>query len=247
MRDLLRAGRFLPLLVVGAVCALSAHAGNPPGFIDDYDLAVRRSAETERPILVVFSGSDWCYWCKKLDEEFLRQPAFTAAVTNDIILLYVDSPRDTSILSEKARKANPGLVEKYGVKGFPSMMFLYGAQGRYVGEVKRRNMSPGDWGKYLADSARKIPLMWKYMLPWKERAQAIQEEANRRMNEINGLPMSNEAKVKAAKQVVTELKTRAEKVMKEFEKIEFPPELQSEKEKYMRNLHCDINVKFEEK
>lgn len=247
MRDLLRAGRILSLLVVGAVCALSAHAGNPPGFIDDYDLAVRLSAETERPILVVFSGSDWCYWCKKLDEEFLRRPAFTAAVTNDIILLYVDSPRDTSVLSEKARKANPGLVERYGVKGFPSMMFLYGAQGQYVGDVKRRNMTPGDWGKYLADSARKIPLMLRYMQPWYERGRDLQREANRRLHEINGLPMSNEAKIKATKRLAEEMRVRMEKIKEDFAKIEFPAGLQAERDRYLKNIHADINVKIEEK
>lgn len=243
MRDFLSVGRVLPLSAAVVLCAsLAARAANPPGFIDDYDLALQRSEASGKPILAVFSGSDWCYWCRKLDQDFLQQSAFTAAVTNDIILLYVDSPKDTSILSEKARQANPGLVKKYGVRGFPSMMFLYGAKGQYVGDVKRKDMSPGDWGKYLADAARKMPLMLKHMKPWYDRAAVLKRDADRRVDEINAAPMTNEKKVEAIRQVVKEMSAKAEALLKDFEKIEFPPELQAEREKYRTNLNATINV-----
>ena len=63
-------------LVMGAV-ALSAQAadkveleGAKVGvWTMDYDAAVKLAGEKKLPLMLNFTGSDWCGWCKKLDRE----------------------------------------------------------------------------------------------------------------------------------------------------------------------------------
>ena len=137
--------------IVLSACAFGA---NPPGFTDDYDAALKRAAAEKKMVLAVFSGSDWCFWCKMLEAGFLSKKDFTDAVTNDLVCLFVDSPRDTSKLSEKARGQNPNLVKKYGIATYPSVMFL-DAKGGKVADAKPMATTPGAWGKYLVAEAKK--------------------------------------------------------------------------------------------
>ena len=86
------------LLTIAFILAgAAAFAVLPTGFIDNMEQAKVIASEKKQPILAVFSGSDWCYWCKRLDDEVLSQKYFIENVTNDVVLLYVDSPRARQI------------------------------------------------------------------------------------------------------------------------------------------------------
>ena len=137
-----------------AVAALVTQA-NPPGFTSDYNEALERARTEKKPILAVFSGSDWCYWCKKLDEEFLSKEEFTKAVEKNLVLLYVDMPQDKSRLDLKAASLNPKLVKRYGVRGFPSLMFI-DANGEKLADANRMQMPPAEWGRYLVETASRL-------------------------------------------------------------------------------------------
>ena len=137
-----------------AVAALITQA-NPPGFTSDYNEALERAKTENKPVLAVFSGSDWCYWCKKLEEEFLSKEEFTKAVEKDLVLLYIDTPNDTSRLDLKAASVNPKLVKRYGVRGFPTLMFIDG-KGEKLADAERKKMAPAEWGRYLVEAAAKL-------------------------------------------------------------------------------------------
>lgn len=49
--------------------ATAAATAEQTGFTTDYDAALKRAAEQGKRTLVLFTGSDWCVWCKKLDDE----------------------------------------------------------------------------------------------------------------------------------------------------------------------------------
>lgn len=137
--------------IVVSACAFGA---NPPGFTDDYDAALKRAATEKKVVFAVFSGSDWCYYCKLLESQFLVKKEFTAAVKKDIVCLFVDSPRDKSRLSEKARTQNPKLVKKYGIDRYPSVMFI-DANGNKIADAEvPKTADPGAWGKSLVAAAK---------------------------------------------------------------------------------------------
>ena len=109
-------------LAFAAFAAAAAGTSTPKGFTDDLDAAMKRAQANGRKILTVFSGSDWCIWCKRLEAEILSKDAFVKAATNAYELVYIDNPMDELLLSKTKRRNNRLLTEKYGVQGFPTVL-----------------------------------------------------------------------------------------------------------------------------
>ena len=223
------------VLAAAAFAAAALSASTPPGFTDDYDAALARAAAEKKPILAVFSGSDWCYWCKKLEKDFLSKKEFTEAVTNDIVCLFVDSPQDNSVLSEKAREANPKLVAKYAIRGFPTLLFL-GAKGETLGPVERQDMTPAAWGRLLATEARQMPLVLKHLQPFQNRANALLQSAQAKFAALEGRPMADEAKKTEAEKIVKDFKKEIADLRKEVEASEMPEELKELRAQFLLQL-----------
>lgn len=114
--------------VIGFWIVLAAVTGfatsTPPGFTDDYEAALRNAAEKEKLVYIVFSGSDWCGFCKTLERELLTKPQFVDGVKDHWELVYIDSPKDASRLSELGKRQNGSVRGKYGVSGFPTVFIL---------------------------------------------------------------------------------------------------------------------------
>jgi len=112
-----------PVVVLMAF-AVSAKTSTPAGWTDDYEAALKRAAAEKKLIVADFSGSDWCGWCMRLDKEVFDTETFRKDATNRYVLLMIDTPRDKSMLSEKAKKQNPELLKKYAIRGFPTVLML---------------------------------------------------------------------------------------------------------------------------
>ena len=52
-----------------------AFAGDE-AWLTDYKKATAQAEEEDKPILVDFTGSDWCGWCIRLDKEVFSKDAF---------------------------------------------------------------------------------------------------------------------------------------------------------------------------
>ena len=85
--------------------------------------AKTEAAKRKVPILADFSGSDWCGWCMKLDEEVFSTPAFKKYASENLVLLLVDFPRDKPQTAE-VKKQNSGLSDQFEIKGFPTVLLL---------------------------------------------------------------------------------------------------------------------------
>lgn len=147
----------LPLL-------LAALSSTPVGFIDDYDLALERAKTEKKPIVADFSGSDWCFWCQRLDKEVFSQESFIAEATNKYVLLMIDRPRDKSVLSEKAKAENGKLVRKYKVNSFPTVLIL-DEEGKILGETGFVGGGPENYLKHLEEKIALAPYYREWMKP----------------------------------------------------------------------------------
>ena len=136
-----------------ALCA-GAATSTPEGFTDDLDAAIVASKASGKTVYAVFSGSDWCYWCKVLEEGYLSKKDFVKEASKKLELVFIDTPHDKSRLSDKARAKNPELVKKYGIRGFPTVMFI--AQDGSGAKASRpaENVSPEEYAKQLTDEAK---------------------------------------------------------------------------------------------
>ena len=132
----------------GAAKAETPKSSTPPGFTDDLDAALAKAKAEGKLVYACFSGSDWCGWCMKLEREVLSRPEFLDGVKDDFVLVFIDSPRNKDVLSAHAKAANPKLVEKYGIEGFPTALILDG-DGKKTGETGYRKGGPVEYVKHL--------------------------------------------------------------------------------------------------
>ena len=75
-----------------------------------------------KPLLLAFTGSDWCPWCKKLNEEVFSKPAF-GAIEKRFVLVSVDFPHEKK-LPDAVKEQNDKLAKKYGISTFPRILLV---------------------------------------------------------------------------------------------------------------------------
>jgi thioredoxin-related protein len=92
-------------------------------WLTDFEAAKKLAAEKNLPILVNFSGSDWCGWCIKLDNEVFSQDAFKAYANENLVLFLADFP-NSKPQPEEVKVQNDALTKTYGVRGFPTVLLL---------------------------------------------------------------------------------------------------------------------------
>jgi len=65
----------------------------PAGWLTDLDAAKAAAKAANRPILAVFSGSDWCKPCIMYEQEVFAKPEFMAYAKDKLVLAHFDFPR----------------------------------------------------------------------------------------------------------------------------------------------------------
>ncbi len=89
----------------------------------NYNAAVAQAKREHKKILLNFTGSDWCGWCQKLDEEVYSTPQFAKYADANLVLVTLDFPHNTQ-LGEELQKQNDALEQKYQIHGFPTTELL---------------------------------------------------------------------------------------------------------------------------
>ena len=93
-------------------------------WMPSYKAALKASKKEKKPILIYFTGSDWCAPCKVLDKKLFHTPKFKALADKDLVLLEVDIPRRLDIISADKLRDNKSIQAKYKVKSFPTLMIV---------------------------------------------------------------------------------------------------------------------------
>lgn len=88
----------------------------------DINKAIKVSNSTKKPLLLFFTGSDWCGWCIRLQKEVLKTPEFATWAKKKVVLVELDFPRSSS-QSEEIKAQNNGMQQAFGVQGFPTIYF----------------------------------------------------------------------------------------------------------------------------
>lgn len=90
---------------------------------NNLDKAIEISNQTKKPILLFFTGSDWCGWCHRLQDEVFKKPEFAAWAKANVVLVEVDFPRKTQLATE-IQTQNFQLQQSFGVQGYPTVWFV---------------------------------------------------------------------------------------------------------------------------
>ncbi len=88
-----------------------------------YEYALQEASKSSKPLFILFTGSDWCAWCQKFEQEVLSQPAFAQALSDQYVFLKIDFRLDlksnTAVFHDYQLLKN-----RYKAKGFPSVVLI---------------------------------------------------------------------------------------------------------------------------
>ena len=112
---------------------------------------VKAKAEKEnKNILLVFSGSDWCGPCIKLDKVVWKSADFQAEADKNWVIYKADFPKKkANQLSPELVESNNKLAEKYNKNGSFPLVVLLDKKGKVIGMTGFKNVSAPDYIKLI--------------------------------------------------------------------------------------------------
>ncbi len=123
------------------VAAASAVANE--GWLTSYEEAMEAAREQEKPVLTIFTGSDWCPHCRTLEEKVLDTETFRAWAEGRIVLLMIDLPQQGISAEERARRSRVCIT--YGVRTFPSAVLIGPDGTRITSQAGYTGQPADDW------------------------------------------------------------------------------------------------------
>lgn len=127
----------LALCLLICFAMLQVKAAELP-WMTDLPKAQAQAKSENKLVMMDFTGSDWCIWCKRLNKEVFSTPEFAEYAKKNLVLMEVDFPNHKK-QSDALKKANDALQKKYKIEGYPTIIVLNG-EGKKVGEL---NYMPG--------------------------------------------------------------------------------------------------------
>lgn len=123
--------RFL-ITVASFVAFSAASMAAESGWLTDYEAAKKQAKEQNKPILINFTGTDWCGWCIKIEKEIFSKNEFKAYAKENLILMEVDFPEKKK-QTDEVKAQNKKLDKEFKIEGYPTI-FLIDAEGKKLSE-----------------------------------------------------------------------------------------------------------------
>jgi len=133
-----------------ALMLAAASIAHGQDWLTDYNAALQQAKKQNKPVLMDFTGSDWCGGCILLQRRVFSTSDFKAYAAENLVLLKVDFPRRNPLPPAQATR-NEALARHYGVDGFPTIIILH-PDGTRAGVVDIRFNGP----KGLISAVEKI-------------------------------------------------------------------------------------------
>lgn len=133
------------MLLTPLIAAVTFWSPAPAGWTADYKHALTLATELRLPVMINFTGSDWCVYCKRLKAEVFSQKEFVEWAERNVVLLEVDYPRSFDLPKQVATQ-NDWLQGLYGeaVQGFPTVL-MTDPKGRPFAKLGYQPGGPAVW------------------------------------------------------------------------------------------------------
>jgi protein disulfide-isomerase len=121
------------LITVASLVALSAASmAAESGWLTDYEAAKKQAKEENKPILINFTGTDWCGWCIRIEKEVFSKDEFKAYAKENLVLMEVDFPEKKK-QTDEVKAQNKALDKEFKIEGYPTI-FLIDSEGKKLSE-----------------------------------------------------------------------------------------------------------------
>lgn len=160
--------KLFAILTGALLLASSAMAAESEGWLTDYKEGLAAAKESQKNMMVLFTGSDWCIWCKRLQADVLQKEEFKTFAKENLILVELDFPRENKP-SEEIQAARKALAAKYEIRGYPTLVLLtpeekdFGRMG-YQKEVSEFLEKYKSLAAEVKKEAPEAPLDFKYTI-----------------------------------------------------------------------------------
>ncbi len=128
----------LAAIIFGSIFQLQAQEWQT-----DFDTAQQIASQNDRPIVLVFQGSDWCAPCIKLDREIWSTKEFKDYSKDHFVMLQADFPRKkANSLPTLQQEKNNTLAAKYNKQGYFPFVVILDKNGNVLGEAGYEKTTP---------------------------------------------------------------------------------------------------------
>lgn len=112
--------------------------------------AKKTASAENKNIILVFSGSDWCAPCIKLENQIWKSEEFQKEAEKNWVLLKADFPRKKAHrLSKEQTKENENIADTYNQSGYFPLVVLLNSEGKVLGKTGYKDFSPQEYIKHL--------------------------------------------------------------------------------------------------
>ena len=108
----------------------------------NWEDASAKAKQNNHNIILVFSGSDWCGPCIKLDKDIWQAEEFQTFANKHWVLLRADFPRKKkNELPQTQVAENARLAERYNENGYFPLVVVLNPEGKVLGKTGYKNIS----------------------------------------------------------------------------------------------------------
>lgn len=111
----------------------------------NYQTAAEQARAEQKAMIIVFSGSDWCAPCIKLDRAVWQSDAFAKASENWVIYKADFPKKKQNQLPNELKAQNEKLAEKYNPNGIFPLVVMIHADGKILGQLSYESISAEDY------------------------------------------------------------------------------------------------------
>ncbi len=116
----------------------------------NWTIASAKAEKNKQNVVLVFSGSDWCAPCIKLDKEIWSTPKFQELSKDSFVMLRADFPRrGKNALTKDQQDHNNSLAEKYNQNGYFPYVVVLNSKGKVLGSLGYEKTTPELYFKKL--------------------------------------------------------------------------------------------------
>lgn len=126
-----------------AFLAPGAAAVASEGWLTSYAEAMAAAESSGRPVLTLFTGSDWCPHCKTLEHNVFASENFRVWARENVVLLMIDLPQ--AGITQQVRDERSQVCINYGVRTFPTVLLLAPDGRKIVAQTGYKGQSTAEW------------------------------------------------------------------------------------------------------
>lgn len=116
----------------------------------NFEEAKKEAQSESKNIVIIFSGSDWCAPCMKLERNIWNSEEFKQESEEKWVLVKANFPRKkANQLSEEQTNHNRSLAEKFNKEGSFPLVVMLSPEGKVLGKTGFKNVSPAEYIKLM--------------------------------------------------------------------------------------------------